>query len=219
MKYWDVFRNPKWLLDNLLSKYKVLIVPVNAGWSTSNVGSGGVSYNPLILTASTGTTASSRGMVYIAARHLNSGDLGTDYVDWTKRLELHLILYRVNSDSEAVARIQLKESSSEGALAQRGIGVEIDNYTMYGEGYGTARGTVGIGTLSDYRLVRVKIVKVGAELQFWVNNVLQGRLTGVNVPNVQGTTGACIVVSIVNGTTGGVNAILSVGDIKIIQEW
>ena len=48
---------------------------------------------------------------------------------------------------------------------------------------------------------------------------MMGRLTGAYVPNVQGTLGAYLVVSIVNGPTGGVNAYFGVGDIKIIQSW
>jgi hypothetical protein len=207
------------VLDDLLKEYKVFVVPTNAGWFASNAGSGAITQVPANMQVNTGTTASSRGMAYCWGRFLNSGNLSIDYADWTKRLELRAILWRQYSDSEAVARLQIKESNVEGALAQRGIGVEVQNYAMYGEGYGTARGTVSLTTLSDNRLIRLRIVKVGAELQFWVDEVLRGRLTGAYVPNVQGTAGTYLVVSIVNGPTGGVNAYLGVGDIKIIQSW
>jgi hypothetical protein len=217
MKYWDVFRDPKWILDNLFRRYKVVIVPT-AGWGTSNVGSGGVVVNPFRLNVYTGTTASSRGMAVAPVSGLNSGDIRHDYVDWTKRLELHFAVVRVNSDPECIARVQLKESSVEGALAQRGIGLEIQNYTMYGEGYGTSRGTVSLLTLTDNRLAKVRIVKAGSRLEFYVNDVLRGVLTGDSVPNVKGDAISNMVVSIINGATGGVNANLIIMDMKVIQE-
>jgi len=220
MKYWDVFRDPKWILDNLLAKYKVIRVPTNAGWSTSNTGSGVTGFTPLYMYAYTGTTANSRGLGYCYAYGLNSGDLYKHYADWTKHLEFHFLVARVSSDPQVIARVQLKETSSEGALAQRGIGIEIDNYTLIGEGYGTSRGTVNLGTtLSDDKMYRIKLVLRYGVLEFWVNNVLKGTLSGSYVPNTQGTTNAFLVASIINGSTGGVSTDLYLGNICIIQEW
>jgi hypothetical protein len=218
MKGWDVFKDPKWLMDNLFRKYKLFRIPTNAGWTSSLVGSGGYVYGVAQLATYTGTTANSRGMVYAYVYELNSGDITHSYIDWTKRLELEFNLTRLNSDAEAVARVQLKEANTEGALAQRGIGIEIQNFTMYGEGYGTARGTVAIGTLTNGRLARVKIVKTDSAVQFWVNGVLAGTLTGTAVPNVRGTV-PYIVVSVINGATGGVSAIIYAGNIIIVQTW
>jgi hypothetical protein len=205
-------------MDNLFRKYKVLIIPTNGGWGMSNTGSGVVSPNPLHLYVATGTTANSRGLGFSPIFGLNSGTISRHYIDWTKRLEFIFELARINSDSESIARVQLKETGVEGMLAQRGIGLEIDNYTLIGEAYGTARGTVSLGTLTDNIIKRIKIVK-DTEVQFWVDGVLVGTLTGDYVPNVPGTTGAYLVISIINGATGGVDARLYVGDIKIIQEW
>ena len=219
LKYVDVFKDPKWLLDNLFPKWKVIRVPTNAGWSSSNAGSGGVSQVPFYLTVYTGTTASSRGMTRATVYGLNSGNIHHSYIDWTKRIEISFTLSRTNSDPEAVARFQLKESNAEGALAQRGVGVTISNFNMVGEGYGTARSTVPIGTLTDSRMACVKIVKTDTELQFWVNNELKGTLTGAYVPNVSGTTTGYLLASIINGTTGGVNAQLFISNIQIAQEW
>jgi hypothetical protein len=218
MKYWDVFRDPKWLLDNFFKRYKLIIVQTT-GWYTSNAGSGGVGQYPLWIETYTGTTANSRGLAYIWSSGLNSGDIGQHLVDWTKRLEIRFVVAKLGNDPESVCRFQLKEANTEGALAQRGIGIEVDNFTMYGESYGTARGTVSIGTLTSGHIARVRIVKVADRVEFYVNDVLMGTLTGSYVPNVKGTNNAFLVVSVINGATGGVNNMWRVGDIKIIQEW
>ena len=210
--------NPKPLLDNLLKRYRIINVPTNAEWSYSIVGSGSYSAAPLYLYSRAGTTASSSASVFCWAFGLNSSTINKHYVDWTKRLEIHFTIARLNSDPECVARFQLKESQNIGALAQKGVGVEIANYLLRGEGYGTSRGTVDLMTLSDDRPYKIRIVKDGSVLEFWVNNVLLGKLSGAYVPNVPGANNACLMVSINNGPTGGVNCYFWVSNIWIIQE-
>jgi len=205
-------------LEGLLDEYRIINVPMNAGWGTSLVGSGSWSLNALYSYLYTGTTASSSILLYAWTFGLNSSTISKHYVDWTKRLEIHFTIARYNSDPECVARFQLKESNALGALAQRGVGIEIANYLLRGEGYGTSRGTVDLMTLTDGITYEVKIVKDGSELEFWVNNVLLGKLSGAYVPNVPGTGNSCLAVSINNGPTGGVNGEFHVGNIRIIQE-
>ena len=210
--------NPKPLLDNLLKKYRIINVPANAGWSASLVGSGAQGQTPYYLFVRTGTTASSSALAYAYVFGLNSSTLSRHYVDWTKRLEIHFTIARLYSDPECVARFQLKESSALGALAQRGVGIEIANYLLRGEGYGTSRGVVDLMTLANDRPYEIRIVKDGSELEFWVNNVLLGQLSGAYVPNVPGTADAYLVASINNGPTGGVSDMFYVGNIRVIQE-
>jgi len=211
--------NAKTLRSTFLNRWKEIVVPTNAGWTTSNVGSGGVTQAPFLLAPYTGLTANSRGLATAIVFGLNSGALSRYYIDWTKRLELNFIVLRLNSDSEVVAHFQLKEIATEGILAERGIGLSIANYTVTGEAYGTARGTAALGTLTDDRLWRVRIIKEAGRVEFWVKGVLVGTLTGAAVPNVVGTENVSTVVSIINGATGGVNALLYVYDVKIVQEW
>jgi hypothetical protein len=216
LKYVDVFRNPKWLLDNLLGRYKVILY-APTGWVASNAGSGSFGAGPDSVIVRTGTTANSRGMGIAFPVALNSGDMDYRYVDWRKYLEINTIIFRSASDPEVIARLQLKETSTEGALTGRGVGVEIRNYAMYGESYGTSRGTVAIGVLSDRRAVKLTIVKRMDRVEFYVNNVLQGSLEGAYVPADIGT--AYLVISIVNGATGGVDALFGATPPLIIQEW
>jgi hypothetical protein len=207
------------LLDKLLEKYKVMIIPP-LGFSSSFSGGAGGTGTPFVLYIYTSTTANSIGRFYAYARFLNSGTLPSyEFVDWTKDLELHFLLIHSGSDPEAVSYVQLKESGAEGALAQRGIGIELQNLTLYGEGYGTSRGTVNLGTLTSGYLVKIKIVKKSSKIEFYVNNELKGTLTGSAVPNVAGTASAYFVLSAKNGATGGVNVYHGIGDLKIIQEW
>lgn len=220
MKGWDVYKDPLWLLHNLYKKYKVIGVPTNSGWGTSNV-NGTASFAPFYVSVSTSVTASSRALTHTYAMFgLNSGTIDRLYVDWTKRLELSFTIARSNSDVEVVARVQLKEAITEGILAERGIGIQISNYTTVGEAYGTARGTTGtLKTLTDARSVHVKIVLTSASVEFWVDGVLVGSLTGTAVPAVAGAAVAYLVVSIINGVTGGVDANMRIGNIQLVQAW
>jgi len=218
LKNWDLFKDPLWLRSNLLKKYKVIhIDPSN--WSTSNSGSGVVEEAPVYLRVRTGTTANSRGLAWHPVHWLNSGDAWYSYCDYSKRLEWEFLLVRVNSDAESVGRIQLKQVNSEGALAALGLGLQIDNFTVTGEAYGTARGTVSLGTMTPGWFWNVRIVHVpGVRVEFWVNDDLAGVLTGTAVPSGLSST-SFIVVSIINGPTGGVNAFLDVSKMRIVQEW
>jgi hypothetical protein len=205
-------------LEGLLDEYRIINVPVNANWVASLVGSGGQLQTPTSMSVYTGTTASSSATLAKFVFGLNTSIANFNRIDWTKRLEIHFTIARMNSDPECVARFQLKESAALGQLAQRGLGVEIGNYVLRGEGYGTSRGTVDLMTLTDMRPYDIRIVKDGSILEFWVNNVLLGTLSGASVPNVLGTADGALVFSINNGTTGGVNCYCYVNNIWIIQE-
>jgi len=205
--------------EGLYDRFKELHISTVAGWNAVIGGSGSRLFTPLWMSLKTGTTPASSARIFRSVFGLNSGDISRVYVDWRKRLEWEFTIARENSDPEATARIQLKETSAEGALAQRGIGLEIANYTVRGEGYGTSRGTVDLGTIPDNRLWHVKMVLEGNRLEFWVNRVLQGVLTGDSVPQVQGTATGYVVITVRNGPTGGVDFSLVVGDLRVVQEW
>lgn len=211
--------DPKTLFDELLNKYKVVYVPTSGGWYSSNSGSGATATKPMRLYLNTGTTASSRALFWVYAVGLNSGDMDAHIVDYSKYLECRFAIIRFNSDSEAVAHLQLKQVNTEGDLADVGIGLRIDNLDVSGEAYGTARQTVSLGTLTDGRLWNVRIVLIpGVRVEFWINGVLVGTLTGTAVP-VGVTTSSYLVASIINGPTGGVNAVLEISNILLVQEW
>jgi len=212
-------QDPKALLDELLRKYKIVQVLFNAGWFTDNTGSGVTGQYPFRLSCQTGATANSRALVYTYTFGLNSGDKSGYTVDYSKRLEWEFNLLRRNSDSEAVARIQLKQVNTEGQLADVGVGLQINNYAITGEAHGTSRDTVSLGSLSNNKITNVKIVVIPAtRVEFWINRTLEDTLEGAAVP-IDITDYTYLVVSIINGSTGGVNAVFEVGNIVFIQEW
>lgn len=206
------YNNTEWIQAH----DKTIYVPTNAGWGISNLETGGVGQFPACLAVFTGVTANSRGLALADAFGLNSGSINKFYVDWTKRIELSFTISRINSDSEVVGRVQLKESGVEGMLIQRGLGIEINNYDLVGEAYGLVRGTVNLGTLQDDRIAHIKIVLTEGTVEFWVNSVLKGTLTGTAVPSVEGASWSYIISSIINGATGGINAYMYIGDIQIV---
>jgi len=217
LKNWDLYRDPLWILDNLLRRYRIIHLPTT-GWGATTSGSGTVTQLVTYLLAGTGTTANSSAVAWREVFGLKTGGARYD-VDWDKKLIWRFTLTRQNSDPEAVGRIQIKRTNAEGALADLGLGLEIDNLDLYGEAYGSSRGTVDLGvTMSLARLYEVKIVHVpGVRVEFWVNEKLKGTLTGDHVPS--GTAGdSYYVLSMINGPTGGVNAYFQIGNIIIVQE-
>lgn len=209
---------------NILENAKLLNVPTNGGWYSSNAGSGSVTQIPSCLSVSTGTTASSRGLAYCPVLGLAHTGFYIFAVNFGRRLELSFFTSRENSDSEAVARFQLKRTYSGGALTSEGLGIEVQNFNLLGEAYGTSRGTVSLGTLTNNGLAHVRIVLVPGDastrrVQFYLNGELEGELTGNYVPYSAAAPTHYLVSSIINGTTGGVDAMFKVGSIWIAQEW
>jgi len=212
-------RTLRLLTLEFFDKYKLIVIPTNAAWTVTVVGSGAFAQVVAYLYVDTGTTPNSSAKLHHWTFGLNSGDRLMHACDYSKRLEWEFVIVRRNSDPEATARIQLKQTIAEGALADQGIGLEISNFDVFGEAYGTARDTVSLGTLTEDRLWRVRIVHIpGARVEFWVNGVLKGTLTGAAVPTGVTTT-TSMVISIINGPTGGVAARFYVSKIVLTQEW
>jgi len=204
--------------EGLYDRFKILNIALNAGWTTAVVGSGTVLQEPARLILHTGTIANSSARTWTRTLNLNPGNASGHFVDWRKRLEIDLELCRFRSDPEATARFQLKESSAGGALAERGIGIEIQDLDIYGEGYGTSRGTVLLGTLTVDRPFHVKIILADGVAEFWLDGVKAGELSGVNVPQVLGTVDGFYVFEVLNGVTGGIIFHLQCAKLEVTQE-
>lgn len=219
LKFWDVFRDPLWLLHNFQARYKHIRMPTNSGWTAFLV-NGGAGQGVTYLRLNTSVTASSSARAVHDILGLTSGNTTADRIDWDKRLEYSFIFQRINSDAQVVARIQLKLTNVEGLLANRGVGLEINNLTVVGEAYGTARQTTGtLKILTSNWSVRAKIVVTATSVEFWVDGVLVESLTGTAVPTGIVVASSFEVVSIINGVTGGVNAYLDIGNIEVVQAW
>ncbi len=130
---------------------------------------------------------------------------------------------RYTSDVNFQGRFQVKDVGTLGQLAEKGIGLQIDNLALTGESYGEARGTVDLSTTLTVNVpYKITITLYPATLydtervEFRVNNVLKGTITTANqVPNALGTAAAYVVASSLSTAAGG--AAMIVTDINMTQ--
>jgi len=199
----------------------VLHITTQAGWTASNTGTGGNGGNISYMYVLTGTTASSRGLVYALMNGFEEAGGIWSYFNYDKKLYLIFNYRRNGSDSEAVARFQLKRANTEGALADLGIGIRADNLDLIGESYGTELGEVDLGTtLATDRVSQIVIIHYpGSKIEWYVDGTLKGtQSTAAKIPSGSSASANYLVSSIVNGVTGGVNAIQAILHPKIWQE-
>ncbi|KKL54788.1 hypothetical protein LCGC14_2261900 [marine sediment metagenome] len=198
-----------------------LILPTNAGWTVSKSGSGGTEEGVASQKLWTGNTASSKGMLY---SNFTGFSPGASYskVNWDKKLYFIFRYSRSGADAEAIARVQMKETNAEGALAAKGIGIRADDLALTGESYGTELGEVDLGVaLTSGRDQQILIIHDPSvpKIEWYVDGVLEGtQSTAAKIPNgVAGTTSR-FVHSIINGVTGGVFAYSLIFHPKLWQE-
>jgi len=199
------------------ASHRYFNVPTNAGWTASHV-NGADSQEPMAVAVNTTVAINSRGMVYSVAQFLRGSDADASYVDWDKKLVMAFGVSRTNSDAEAVARVQLKEVNTEGNLAAKGIGILLKNLAIWGEAYDVAREEIDLSTTvtSTYSYeIRIEHVPT-VGVRFYVNNTLVG--TSTREPSGDAGASNYLVISIVNGGTGGMDDIWHVTPIEIWQE-
>ena len=209
---------PTFLID-LVRAANFIMIPTVAGWTTDIAGSASVTFQPMRLIAQTGTTPNSRGLCWTSAYGFNEG--GTyQYFNWDKPLYFIFNVSRYQSDPEVVARIQLKPANTEGAVADKGIGLKILNGALWGESYGSSPGEVDLDyTLNIAGQEGAQIVialEPGTSIGWYVNGVLKGTQGAASaIPT--GTAIGRMVFSLVNGAAGGTNCALSMMQSKIWQ--
>ncbi len=209
-------------LPSLLRRGNLLHVPTNGGWTASHAGSGTGTQNPANQYIATGTTASSRGMMYCFMYGFDGGAaVSFGRVNWGRKLYLIFNYCRYQAESETVARLQLKEANTEGALAAKGIGIRVDNLSLVGESYGTELGAVDLAaTLIHDQTAQVVIVHYPAsKIEWYVNGVLKAtQAVAARIPSGLAGATSTLVHSVVNGATGGVSAQSHIMHPRIWQE-
>jgi len=220
--YRGMFDIPYRSVRNHIKKGRLFIPSLASGWTSATSGSGAVAQSAGRLYVHTGTTANSQALLRIThVFGFNSGEAAPEYVDWRKKLYIAFVINRFNSDSEAVAYVQIKETNTHGQLAERGLGVAISNLTLSGESYGTARGTTGSLSMTGNRPYYIQIVHDPDQqkVEWFANGTSLGtETTAANIPNALGDALTFWVVSIANGATGGVDAHLYMSLPLIYQE-
>ena len=191
-------------------------------WIASVTGSGGSTQRPGVMFVNTGTTASSTALLRDNPTGIDTSVTSYDYINWDKKLYLVFNYARTNSDSEAIARFQFKQSPSEGQLAAKGIGLHVANLALHGESYGTSRATVDLSTtLTSGRSYQIVIMHDPdtPKIEWYVNGTLKGtQSTSANIPGGVASSVVYFVNSIINGATGGVDAYSFITAPKIWQE-
>ncbi len=197
-------------LPLIMSKGYFNFFPTNSGWVEAKTGSGTTGQYVYCSVVTTGITASSTALLRAALGGLSIADTGHTFsIDWSRKLYFAFVLSRENADTEAICRVQLKPVSTEGILADDGIGVQCTNFTVIGECYGSAaRGTTAtIKTFdgNNHESYFLIVNRPAAGVDFYVDGTLAATLSTANTLPA-GITDIFIVHSIINGVTGGVDA-------------
>jgi len=197
---------PVWSSEPAFLGGKLFIITTETYTGSSIANSGAIWDQPTVIRASTGATANSKALVYWGVYGLTTGTQTRGLIDWDKKLHFACGLSRYLSDAECVARLQLKEAITEGILAAKGIGIEINNLAVVGEGYGTSRAETDLSTaftsLKEYDLHIIHYP--GSKIEWYIDNVLKGTEdTSGNFPTGNSGTYFYLVFSIINGGTGG----------------
>jgi hypothetical protein len=189
----------------------------SSGWTSTQTGTASVDYRLHGFELSTGGTGSSVSKLTGLISGLNRGFTPPFGVEYGRRIQMSFIISRLNTVANAVGYIQLKTTTNVGDLAAVGIGVKIENYTLTGESYGTARQTLALGTLTDNTAVEITIIveSTAGIVQFYVNGEYVDELTGTALPT-NSTNTNYLVVSLTNGATAAA-ALLDVSNISFIM--
>ncbi len=208
-------------IGDLLARGTLAFIDTSGGWSsTTVVGTGGGSTGFGVIESSTGTTASSSSVRSASLYNLDSGSGSLARINWNKQLRLWFRFIRQTSEAQSIARVQLKEATTIGALAALGIGIQVDNLAVSLESYGTSVATVSASTtLTTAVGVEVEIRHYPASrIELYINNALKcSQTTAAKIPSGNAGAGSALATSIANGVSGGTSAISDVGWIWIWQ--
>lgn len=165
---------------------RVLRLPTNAGLTAATSGTGTTQTLVQYAQLRTGSTAGSLARLYSADTVSGLSQNQLFNTDFGKPLKCSFLLTRIGAGASSVGRVQLKQTQADGALVAAGIGIQINNYDLYGESYGSSDATVNLGvTMADAQTYRVDIVHYpGVRVEWWVNGVLKGaQATAANIPS------------------------------------
>ncbi len=196
------FATPQFIMELLRRQARYMHVPINDLWTDNSTG-GTSTLFPQYAELACAAVGGQDGLVHCTAAFLNSYVDATvwDRVDFDNMFIWAFDVSRGTGDEADVrGRVQLKQANAEGVLANDGMGIEIQNLSIFGEAFAGGQGTVDLGvlmtTLLTYRIAIVLIPNVSVD--FYVNEVYRGQITA-QVPTGP-AAGTCYwVLSIDNG--------------------
>ena len=216
--YDPVFANPYAIMRYLERQGRVVPVPLY-DWMDGSTGGTAVA-DTLRMILNTTAVAARDGLAHTVAAFLNSyfGAGAYDRVDWDNKIIIAFDVARtLGTEATGRGRVQLKQVNTEGILAALGIGIEIQNYALWGETFGAARSTVDLAltmTINYAYRIRVELFP-GGRCDFYINDILRGSIiTVANLPS--GLAGATsYLVASMDNAAAAVDLSLAVSPILI----
>ena len=210
------------VLVDLTQRGRWFSIPTNAGWTETNVGVGDATFQPFYMRVDTAGGASASSLATTGIYGLDKLTGGSRFeIDWSKKLRILVTLVWAVGPGTPVAHFQLKDVSTIGALAEKGLGVKIlANGSLTGESYGSTLGSVALLTMTASESYQVEIRHYPAipKVEFWVDGVLKGtQSTSANIPQTLATVAGYLAFSASEGV-GGDRMLAEAGGIWIWKE-
>jgi hypothetical protein len=186
-------------------------------WGKAVVLSGSSVDAPVRATVFTGVTPSSSALRYCEIAPMAYGDAPAR-INWDKKLVWIFAIVKINDDAEFVGWMHIQEGVNIGQLVVDGIGIQVDNFNLTGETYGTGgRTTVPLTTvMASSMCYGIKVVHTpGVSDEFFVNSggdwVSEGMINDPTlIPSGMAGNWDYVVIAGKNGMTGGVNNEMSI---------
>ena len=171
-----------------------LVVPTSTGLTSAVSGTGTTASLVTYAQLRTGATLGSLARLYSTDVVSGLSQNQIFNVDFGLPLRFCFSLTRVTAGASAIGRLQFKTTQADGSLAAKGLGVQLNNYTLAGESYGSALATVALTTLTDGQTYKVEILHYPAQrVEWWINGVLTSTQTTLNA--IPSGFGVCYVHS------------------------
>lgn len=190
--------NGKTVPEYLVQKGRAVRVLSNTGFTQSVSGTATTQQLPPYAQLRTGATAGSVARLFTTDQICGLAQNQLFNVDFGRVFRIKFILTRIGAGASAIGRFQFKTVQTDGALAAKGLGLQLTNYTLFGESYGSADATVNLGvTMNDAEAYQIEIVNYpGLRVEWWVNGVLKGIQT--TLANIPSTVVACYLHASLN---------------------
>lgn len=220
---------PQWFLDKGISTLlngmplfnyvtrkarREITLPTNTGLTAATSGTGTTSSIVPYFQLRSGATGGSLARLYSTDIVCGLSQNQLFNTDFGLPLRFSFLLTRITAGASAIGRVQFKTTQADGSLAARGIGIQINNYSLTGESYGSALATISLGvTLNDAETYKVEIFHYPARrVEWWINGVLAAtQTTATAIPSGVGT--CYLQASLSNVAANDVQ--MFVGDIEL----